>query len=171
MQLSDQLPASQTPSSYMRPAASLRGLRRLALAGLAVLTFGAWGIVVCHCAQESAALLRDRCAVQQITELVRVMRAQAMATRRTIQVHIDAERGAFRLSSLQASSNPYEIFEHTVWLPAGLEVSEAPAILTALPSGEVTAGSIILTAPSHNTRFHLTLYERGAVQVNEESIL
>ena len=171
MQISEQLPAFQTRSPAMRPAASLRGLRRLALAGLAVLTFGAWGIGVCHCAQESAALLRDRCAVQHITELVRVMRAQAMATRRTVQVRIDAERGTFRLSSLQASSNPYEIFEQTMWLPEGLEVSEAPTILAALPSGQVTAGSIVLTAPSHNTRFHLTVYERGAVQVSEESIL
>jgi hypothetical protein len=58
-----------------------------------------------------------------------------------------------------------------VWLPTGLEITEAPEALVALPSGELSTGSIIVSAPAYHRIFRLDADPRGVVRLHEEPIL
>lgn len=115
--------------------------------------------------------LRYRSTVQELTTTVRSMRAHAIAQRRVVELRIDASRGCFRLASIQERPDPYEMVERTIWLPAGLEINDAPRVLTVPPSGRLPAVSIVIAAPSYHRLFRLTTDENGRVQLDEESAL
>jgi hypothetical protein len=88
-----------------------------------------------------------------------------------MQLRVDVSQGAFHLSTTQGKFKSYETIERTLWLPKGLEISEAPTVLTALPTGRLSAGSIVIIAPVYNRLFRLTTAERGLVHLDEEPTL
>jgi len=131
------------------------------------------GLVVCLAMsshQPEPEWVGYRSTMRELAHMVRTMRNRALARQRTVQLRVDASRGAFQLTSIQDESQAYETLERTLWLPQGLEVSEAPAELTALPSGQLLLPApIIVDAPSYSRLFRLTADEKtGAVQLHEE---
>src|SRR3989338_5584015 len=143
----------------VRPAVGLRPQRRLI--GLAFAGLLGWGgIAVDRWLSGEAELLRCRLAMEELTTMVRAMRAQAVAKGRPLQLRIDAPRGAFRMTSAQAGSTAYELLERTGWLANSLEISDAPDTLTALPTGRLSSACIIVSAPAQQKRFRLMTSEQ-----------
>ena len=120
---------------------------------------------------EAAELLRYRSTMQELTSTVRAMPSRAIAERRTIQLHANAARGVFQLTAVVEKPARYEMIERTMWLPEGLEISEAPTVVSASPAGRLSRSSIVVAAPSYNRLFRLTTDEQGLVQLHEESTL
>ena len=121
---------------------------------------------------EQAQLLSYRAAMQDLTTTVRASQFKAFAQQRMFMLRVDAPRGQFQLVSM--AQRPGELIEHverTMWLPDGLEISEAPTILRVFPSGGLASSSIVVVAPAHNLQFHLQTSETGEVQLHEESTL
>ena len=118
-----------------------------------------------------AEMLSYRSTMQDLTSTVRSMRAQAIAKRQTIQLRVDASRGLFQLALVEGHRNPYAVVQQTIWLPKGLQISDAPETLTALPSGRLSSASIVIAAPSYNRFFRVTTDETGVVRWDEESAL
>ena len=119
----------------------------------------------------AAQLYEYRSTMRTLEYTMQGMRAQAMAKRRTVQLRVNASLGAFELSTLEESPSPYEILDRTIWLPQGLEISEAPQVLKAFPSGRFSSGMIVVGAPSYNRLFRLITQESGVVRLDEESTL
>ena len=118
-----------------------------------------------------AELLSYRSTMQGLTSTVQAMRAQALAKRQTVQLRVDASRGLFQLALVEGHRNPYAVVQQTIWLPKGLEISDAPEMLSALPSGRLSPASIVIAAPFYNRFFRLTMKESGVVRWDEESAL
>ena len=118
-----------------------------------------------------AELLSYRSTMQDLTSTVQAMRAQALAKRQTVQLHVDAARGLFQLALVEGRRKPYVVVQQTIWLPKGLEISDAPETLTALPTGRLSPASIVIAAPSYNRFFRVTTNERGVVRWDEEPAL
>ena len=170
MQLGGQLPLLDAPSASCRPKVRPRTLRLIAaVACVALLGWG--GLSIDRWLGTQAELLRCRMAMQDLGAMVRAMRAQAIAKRCAVQLHVDIPHRAFRMTALQRGAHPYELLERTMWLPTPLEISDAPAVLTALPNGELSTTCIIIAAPTHNKRFRITTSQQGSVQLHEESTL
>lgn len=156
--------------SPSRPAFGLRVSRRL-IGFLCAAGLG-WGLLaIDRWLGGEAERLRHRLTMEDLTTLVRAMRALAVAKGRPLQLRIDASRGAFRMTSVQAGATAYELVERTVWLPKSLEISDAPETVTALPTGQLSAACIIVSAPTQQKRFRLMTSEQGTVQLSEESTL
>ena len=118
-----------------------------------------------------AELLRYRSTMQELSTTVRAMRSRALGQRCTEQLRIDPLRGMLQLTAIRESPTAYETVERTFWLPKGLQISDAPSAVTALPTGRLSSGSILVAAPSYNRLFRLTTNEDGLVQLHEESTL
>lgn len=142
-------------------------LRVSLAAGLLVLA-GFAGLVAHRWVSAEKELLSYRSTMWELTSMVRGMRAKAMTHHRTMQVRVDADRGAFWFASVQGGAKPYETLEETVWLPEGLQISDAPRVLTVLPTGRFSEASIVVAAPAYDRLFRLTAGETGMVQLFEE---
>lgn len=119
-----------------------------------------------------AELVQYRSTMQELGSTVRGMRSRALAQRRTVQLRIDPVRGAFHVASVREQrGRTYETPEETIWLPAGLEISDAPERLVALPTGQFPSAAIVVAAPSYHKRFRLVTTESGFVHLHEESTL
>ena len=129
------------------------------------------GFVVHRWLWTQADLFACRSTMQALTSTVRTMRAQALAQRRTVQLHVDAAHGVFRMGAIQGTVQPYETSGRTIWLPQALRIAEAPEVLTALPTGSLSCSSIVITAPAHNKVFRVTTNTDGRVQLHEEPTL
>lgn len=132
-------------------------------AGLCLVTAG--GVRWLYRASE---LQRFRTTLQGLTGTMRSIQPRAVAKHRPMLLRIDAAHGVFQVTSLQNGRRAYEIVEETVWLPQGLEISDAPASLAVSPTGHLTSATIVITAPSYSRLFRLTTTPRGAVQLDEE---
>ena len=134
---------------------------------------GLAGLGIHRAIQKDAELARYRAAAQELASTVRAMRAQAAAKRRTVQLSIDALHGTFQVVSIRRGSSrrSFETLERTFWLPDGLQVSEGPATLTALPNGHLASATIVIVAPAYQRLFRLTTRESGVVQLDEEPTL
>lgn len=116
-------------------------------------------------------LLRYRSTMQELTNILRTMRYRAGVTRQWVQLHVDASRGMFQLTTLREASWPFEVVERTMWLPPGLSVSSAPEAVMVSPAGRVSAAVILVEAPSYHRLFRLTMDPSGAVSLHEEPAL
>ena len=130
---------------------------------LAVVGVGGSGWL--HRAEE---LQQFRTALQDLTTTMRAIHPRATAKRRPMVLRIDAARGVFQVTSLQNGRRAYETVEQTIWLPEGLQVVEAPPSLTVLPTGPLSAATIVVVAPSYNRLFRLTTTTEGLVRLDEE---
>ena len=116
-----------------------------------------------------AELLRYRSAMQDLTDTVRAMPFRAVAQRCTFQLRIDSARGALQVVALhEKPGGRVETVERTLWLPKGLRINQAPEAVTALPSGELSVGSIVVTAPSYQREFRVIISGPGKVRLDEE---
>lgn len=122
-------------------------------------------------APQGGGLRAHRAAMQDVARAIRTMRGRAIAQHRPTQLHIDAAQRCFRFATAQDDQRLYEIADQTLWLPEGLQVSEAPALLTALPSGEVSPSSILVSTPAHHRLFRLRTDARGTVSLDEDPVL
>ena len=114
---------------------------------------------------------RYRAAIDEVASLVRTSRHHAIAQRAPVELRVDAARGMFQLIDLDARMVQTERVERTVWLPAGLEIAEAPVLLTVPPSGDVPAASILILAPAYHRNFRLVTHRTGPVEIHEEPSL
>ena len=114
---------------------------------------------------------RYRSAMQTLTGTVRAMRSQALTQHRIVQLRVDATRGLFQFAAIYNSPQPYETVERTIWLPKELQITDAPAVLTALPTGLLSSASIVISAPSYNRLFRVTTDKDGHVRLDEEPTL
>ena len=115
-----------------------------------------------------AALLNDRSAMQDVVNTLRTMRLRAMARTQRGELRVDAERRVLQFVMVEQGAHAFETVMRTLWLPEDLELSEAPAVVSVLPSGALSPASIITTAPSYQRAFRLTTDGRGAVRLDEE---
>lgn len=116
-----------------------------------------------------AELLRYRAAMGELAMTVRSMQVQASTQHRTFELRVDATQKRLQMVEIrQTPGGVVETVRQTVWLPAGLEVSEAPAVLT-LQVGE--RASLVIAAPAYNRLFHLMASRSGGVQLHEEQTL
>jgi hypothetical protein len=170
MNTSEQLTSITLPSELCHPKASLRLLRVITAA--AFILFTGWLVLsISRAIQGEAELLRYRSTMRDLSITLRAMRAQALAKQRTVQLRVDASRGLFQVTSIQAGLRPYATLEHTIWLPEGLQISDAPPVLLALPTGTLSSASIVVTAPSYNRLFRLTTDAAGVIRLDEEPTL
>ena len=164
-----QIPLLHVPSDAFHPNA--RFLRAMAVAALLAL-IGVSGVWAYRTGQREAELSHYRSAMQELSSTIRAMRSQAAAKRRTIQLSLDASHGAFQLLSIRrASRRSYETVERTLWLPEGLQITDGPPTLTALPNGRLSPATIVVSAPAYQRLFRLTMSASGVVQLDEESTL
>ena len=169
MHTSGQVPVLQLPTDAFHPSSRLA--RVVALVALLVFV-GFSGVWAYRMTQKEAELARFRSAMQELTSTVRAMRAQASAKRRTVQLHIDASHGAFQVISIRRGPHRLdETLEQTLWLPDGLQISDGPPTLTALPNGRLSPATIVVTAPAYQRLFRLTTRASGVVQLDEEPTL
>lgn len=113
-------------------------------------------------------LEHDRLAMADLANAVRAMRAKAMAQRQPHELLIDVDRGVIYISAIPGRQQTYTALERTMWLPEGLEVSEAPRGLTAQSNGTLTPTSVVVTAASYRRLFRLTTTAGGMVELHEE---
>ncbi len=112
------------------------------------------------------ATMRDVATTLQATQL------KAMAQRRTFELRIDASQHRVQLVSVVAKPGALlERVERTIWLPDGLEISEAPRVLRVGPLRGFSPSSIVIVAPAHNRLFRLQTSETGYVEWHEEPTL
>ena len=109
--------------------------------------------------------------MQELAGMLRAMPSHASAHRQPVCLQIDSAQGTFRVGVRQAVPSSYVLVERTVWLPKGLRISEAPAVITALPTGGLSPADLVVMAPAYGRLFRLTTTAGGTVQVREESIL
>ena len=112
-----------------------------------------------------------RITMQEVAGLLRAMPSHAWAHQHPVSLHIDQTRHAFRFAVKHSAPQDYDVIERTIWLPEGLRISEAPAAITALPTGALSTGDIVIIAPAYSRLFRVTTTARGVVQLDEESIL
>ena len=137
----------------------------------AALTMAAWlGLVAIPNLRGEMEWVRYCAILHTLKEIVQAMPAKALARQRSIQLQVDALRGTFRVAVAQAP-HAYDIVEQTLWLPKGLQISDAPGALTAFPTGRLSSSSIVVAAPSYSRLFRLTTNEDGRVELHEESTL
>ena len=117
---------------------------------------------------EQAKLWSYRCAVQEIATTMRQMRFRAVHAKRTFAMRIDAAAKRLQWVAMDTKPVVQESLERTIWLPDGLEIAQAPARLTVLPTGELPATSILLEAPVFQRLFRVRTGPGGIVQLNEE---
>jgi hypothetical protein len=139
--------------------------------GVALLIAGWLGFHLIPQLRARMELLDYRSTMHDLTGMVQAMPSRARAQHRVLQLHVDASQGAFHLAATQGTTTSYDTIERTLWLPKGLEVSEAPVLLTALPSGRLSATSIVVVAPVYHRLFRLTTTEQGLVHLHEEPTL
>ena len=113
-------------------------------------------------------LERYRFVMADLANAVRAMRAKAMAQRRLHELRIDADEGVVYISASPGSQQIYAAMEQAIWLPEGLEVSEAPTGLTAQSNGMLTPASLVIAAPAYRRLFRLTTRLNGMVELYEE---
>ena len=121
--------------------------------------------------QEEAQLLRYRALMESLAGTVLAMRSQAVAEQRTIELRVDVSQGAFQLASIEQGAHPYEALEQTIWMPDGLQITDAPSVVSALPNGQFSEAVIVVTAPVYRRRFRLTTTQAEGVRLSEETML
>lgn len=146
-------------------------LRRLVLA---CILFGIVAILL----QEGLSLYRQaavdsdlteyRIGLRDVANTIRAMRAKAVSENHPFELRIDQKQRSFTVASLSSSSPDYVSVERVVWLPEGLEISEAPLWITAESSGLVTPASIVIAAPAFRRLFRLKTHLGGIVEFHEE---
>ena len=171
----DRQPHRQLPSMLQlgpsRFAHFYEALRRLVLA---CILFGIGVILL----QEGASLYRQasvesdlseyRVGLRDVANTIRAMRAKAVSEKHPFELRIDQKQGSFTVASLSGKTAAYVSVERVVWLPEGLEISEAPLWITAESSGLVTPASIVVEAPAFRRLFRLTTHLGGVVEFHEE---
>ena len=157
------------PLWYPHVTLGLRALRAVSAAMLVVLA-GPVGASTYQWLRQETDFIRYRSAMQQLSLTVRGLPTKALAKRRPIHLRVDAARGIIQVTSTYEGASPYDAIEQTLWLPKGLEINEAPAVLTVTPTGHVAPSAFVVTAPSHNTLFRLTTTEKGHVRLHEEPL-
>ncbi len=116
------------------------------------------------------ALSEYRMVIYDFANTVRAMRTKAIAQGQPYELRIDPARRTLSVSSLSRGSSDYAALDRTIWLPEGLEISEAPLWITAHSNGALTPGSIVITAPVFRRLFRLMISHRGVVELYEETL-
>ena len=119
-----------------------------------------------------AQLLNYRSTMQALATTVRATQFRAHAQDRTFELRVDASSRRFQLITvMQQPGGSIERVERTIWLPEGLQISEAPEALRALPTGRLSSASIVVLAPAYNRLFRLRTSETEGVELHEEPSL
>jgi hypothetical protein len=146
-------------------------LQRLAGSAVAILLIIAMTVQLNRWMQQEGELVRYRAIMRELALTLHAMPSRARVVGDTILLRVDAPRGLFQFSTLRTTPRYYETVERTIWLPEGLQVIESPAALTVLPTGPLSAASILVAAPAHDRLFRLLTTTQGAVQLHEEPTL
>ena len=158
---------SMRPSSL---ASLFEGIRR---GLLLVVVLAVAGVLVEECLsfyrQRTAetALSEYRTALYDLASTVRAIRTRARNQRQPFELHVDQARRSITISSLSRGSMDYMALERTIWLPKGLEISEAPLWITAQSSGGLTPASLVFVAPAFQRLFRLITTIHGTVELHE----
>lgn len=146
------------------------GRRAVTWIGLVCLVtvIGLLGTTVNRQSKEETDLARHRTLIQEIRDIIRTMPRRALATGSPVELRIDAKRGCFQLVTLVGKRKVATRIENTIWLPEGLRVLEAPAIITASASGRLSVASVVIVATASNRLFRLTTRPSALVELDEE---
>lgn len=109
-----------------------------------------------------------RAVMQDIAGTVRLMHTRAINSRQRFTMRIDLAAERLQLVVGERSHSESESVVRTIWLPRGLDITQAPEQLTARPSGEMLPSVIVVEAPAFQRTFRLLTGPSGAVQLHEE---
>lgn len=109
-----------------------------------------------------------RLTMQEVASTVRQMRVRAVNAQRTFTMRIDVSARRLQLTAIDPAPLQQESVERTIWLPPGLDIRQAPAVLTASPTGAMSPISLIVQAPAFQREFQLQTSPSGAVHLHEE---
>ena len=138
----------------------------------AVVCVSELGLWAHHWMWEQGQLLAGRTTMRDVARTIEVMRFRAAAQHRPFELFIDPSHGRFQLMARRDGPQASVGWvERTIWLPRGLQIVDAPTVLTVSPTGPFPTTSIIVNAPASERRFRLTTNETGIVQLDEESTL
>jgi len=115
-----------------------------------------------------AELWRYRMTMQEVASTVRHMRLRAVNARRTLTMRIDVRARRLQLIAVDTAPLMQESVERTIWLPAGLDIMQAPDHVTASPTGVLSPVSIVVEAPAFQREFQLQASPLGVVHLHEE---
>jgi len=146
-------------------------LRRLVGSLIAILLIVAVGVQLNRWIRQEEELVRYRAVLRELALTIHAIPSRAQAAGQTVLLRVDAPKGLFQFSTLRASPRHYETVDRTIWLPDGLQIVESPAALTVLPSGPLSAATILVEAPEHNRLFRFLTTTQGAVELHEEPTL
>jgi hypothetical protein len=146
-------------------------LRRLVSSAVAILLIVAVGVQLNRWIRQEEELIRYRAILRELAMSIHTMPSRAQAAGQTVLLRVDAPKGLFQFSTLRTSPRHYETVDRTIWLPDGLQIIESPAALTVLPSGPLSAATILVEAPEHNRFFRFLTTTQGVVQLHEEPTL
>ena len=163
---------THTPNSELRTPNSRRRafslVEIMVLAG-SIMLVTQIGVSAHRWMWHQAELVRYRSAMQDVTDTIRAMRVRSLTKRQITQLRIDASRGGLQVVAIQGRWGGHiETVERTLWLPHGLEISDAPAVVTSQPSGALSDASIIVMAPLYQRAFRVTIDHAGQVRLDEE---
>jgi len=130
---------------------------------------GLVGTIVGPRVKRATEFLCYRAVMQDIASTVRLMHARALNGQQRFTMRIDAV--AERLQLVVVGGRPpseRESVERTIWLPRGLDITQAPEQLTVRPTGEMLPSVIVVEAPAFQRTFRLLTSPSGAVQLHEE---
>lgn len=130
---------------------------------------GLVGSIAIPRARRATEFLCYRAVMQDIASTVRLMHARAVNSRQRFTLRIDtaAERLQLVVAGERSPSGG-ESVERTIWLPRGLDITQAPEQLTVHPTGEMLPAVIVVEAPAFQRTFRLLTSPSGAVQLHEE---
>ncbi len=117
-----------------------------------------------------AELCQSRWAMRALADSIRVMPRHTSGENHSAQLRIDAARGGFQFVTIHQQPHGYQVetVERTFWLPAGLSVAEAPAVLDWPTQEPRSRRDIVVTAPAFERVFRVTIEETGRVKLDEE---
>ena len=116
-----------------------------------------------------AELMRYRATMQDLANTVRAIQFQTPDRRRRLELRVDVSRRRLQVVEVQQTPRgPIEAVRQTMWLPEGLEITDAPAVVSPLSKGRA---SIVVLAPAYNRVFQLTTSRSDGVQLHEEQTL
>jgi hypothetical protein len=121
---------------------------------------------------EQAALLSYRTTMNDLTTTVRATQVKALASHQAFELRVDAPRGCLQLVAISNKhGGSIEHVERTIWLPHGLEISDAPAVVRVSPRDATSSTSIVVMAPAYSRLFRIQTNDAGLVQLHEEPTL
>lgn len=154
--------------AFLTPHPAVLWWCEVAVTLVIALWLGGWLLPTLTSTREMASY---RATVREVSDALRILRPRALAQQRIMRLRVDSQRRGFQVVTALDATGAYERVDQTIWLPQGLQITEAPSVVTISPRGELAEASITIVAPDYNRVFRVMVDAGGRVRLAEESML